>query len=762
MSTLMTVANAAGAMPWISTEQLPGVRPATEDERAQIGALLKGSFIVDDFDDNAFLVHDGDLHVPGHFKSTGLLLVRGDLRVDGVYDDDRGGSYGIVAVLGDMQVQNIYSWASLYVRGDLRAQAMVVTVYNDFTFEVGGKLHAAGLLVADKGAKYTAGELGFAFNSDGWRADELPGPLRSLHEAGLRQLRPEFISAPGFRDEVEEGSSPYYQPVDYGALRAAMHAGQPLLRESPAPAELPSWLATAFDFEADDAALLALIGKDPLVDQLMAARVELSATVAEALAERADPIVLEWLAQTHPQIAARSAGEALQPGVARRLAADPATDQATLERIARSADAEVRAALAERTDPPPALVRLLAQDAEPAVRKAILSKGLNVLALEPAELAPLIASADTELANALAAASLSLAEVDALRSTMDRMGHIQLGESLWRQSLGVQPSRMSVEERVQLIDRLLATAEMDDKARALAFVSLDGPQQVARVEVLMQNRVDSDTLMRLSAPEFAVWMLNFAAEAGHAPAELGHNLGLPPALQRRLLELSAKAPEREHEETLEALAGNDYLDREVLMELVKHALERGLRPHSDLSDVLLKRRDLPQPAIELLLARLGYSEDMVLTLLVQAHSNADQVKRAVRRWYDSGDVRREVAALESHSGEAYFRALAQAKSPELREVAAANHATPAALIETLLNDEVDAVCFAAASHPAGSVERIAELSGPVETWRRHWDTPATAEVWHAVAARQTGLGTRLKALEWAAIAELEARRRAQP
>ena len=277
MSTLMTLANAAGAMPWISTAQLPGVRPATDEERAQIGTLLKGRFIVDDFGDNAFLVHDGDLHVPGHFAPNDLLLVRGNLRVDGVYDDDHGGAYGIVAVLGDMQVQNIYSWASLYVRGDLHAQAMVVTVYNDFTFEVGGKLHAAGILAYDKAANYTAGELGFAFNDEGWRANDLPEPVRSRHEAGLRRLRPEFISAPGFRDPVDEDSSVYYQPVDYRALRAAMHAGQPLLRDTPAPAELLGWLTTAFDFEADDAALLALIGKDPLVDQLMAARVELSA-----------------------------------------------------------------------------------------------------------------------------------------------------------------------------------------------------------------------------------------------------------------------------------------------------------------------------------------------------------------------------------------------------------------------------------------------------------------------------------------------------
>lgn len=763
MSVLANVSSVACAMPWISTSELKGLRSATDEERAGIAQLLGSGNILYEFNDGDFLVHDGDLHVPGHFAPSGRLLVRGDLRVDGVYDDDRDLPYGIVAVLGDMQAQHIYSFASLHVKGDLHVEGVIATVYNDFTFKVGGALSAAGLIVSDKDASYQPGELGFQLDDRYRGAEEMKPAHRLRHENGLRRLRPEFLGSAGFRDPVDEYETAYWVRIDEDGLRRAMHEGRPVLRETEAPAELPQWLEAAFDFEADDASLLALVGKDPLVDQLMAAREELSAVVAEALARGGDPIVLEWLADTHPAIAEAHAGDSLQAGMAQRLAADPNADPATLERIARSPDPGVRAALAKRTDPSVALIRLLAEDPEPAVRSAILIEGFNVLALEPEALAPLIESADRQLANALGHASLSLEEVDALLPRMDREGHIHLARSLWRQSLGAQPARMSAEQRVQLIDRLLATPKMDGRARAYAFVALDGGQQAERIELLKQGDADDHPLFRLAAPEFADWLLGLAAEAGRAPARLGLNRGLPPDRQRRLLELSLKAPEAEGVEALADLAANESLDPEVVITLMREALRLGLNRHTDLADRLLNRRNLPKPAIDALIARHGYVEDVVLSLLSQAHADANQVKTAVAAWYSRGNIASEAASLAGLEGEAYFRALAKAKSPELREIAAVNHGTPAELIPELLADEVPEVRHAAGQQPSVTGEQFAELVGTVETWRDAWDLPTlSADAWSAILARHQGVGARLRLKEWAAIGELEARRRAQP
>lgn len=245
MPILMSPAGAAAALPTISTEQLPGLRPATVEERAGISEELKGTNILYDFARGEFQVHDGDLHVPGHFVASDWLLVRGDLRVDGVYDDRRGRRSGLVAVLGDMRVRHIYSEASLYVEGNLHADGVIVTSDNDFTFEVGGLLHASGLVVEDKGAYYKTGELGFLFDDDYFGHDEPTEEELQRFENGLRRLRPELISSPRGRNEIGPRESIHQQPVDHDAVRKAMHEGRPLLRATEAPADMPRWLETA-------------------------------------------------------------------------------------------------------------------------------------------------------------------------------------------------------------------------------------------------------------------------------------------------------------------------------------------------------------------------------------------------------------------------------------------------------------------------------------------------------------------------------------
>jgi hypothetical protein len=229
-----------------------------------------------------------------------------------------------------------------------------------------------------------------------------------------------------------------------------------------------------------------------------------------------------------------------------------------------------------------------------------------------------------------------------------------------------------------------------------------------------------------------------------------------------VLEISLKAPGDEAVEALAHLAGNEALDPDVLVTLMREALRLGLPEHDELADRLLNRRDLPKAAIHALIAQHGYVEEVVLTLISQAHADAEQIKRAVAQWYRREPIASEAASLAGLEGEAYFRGLAKATSPELREIAAVNHSTPAELVPALLADEVPEVRQAAGQHPSATAEQIAELADTVEIWRDAWDMPMlSADVWNAILARHQGLGARLKLKEWAAIGELEARRRAQ-
>ena len=302
----------ASDLPWIDTRNLDGVRQATADERATIGVVLSGLHIRDDFGARPFLIHDGDLHVRGHLASSGALLVRGDLYIDGIYHDDCRGPYGILAVLGDLRARDVLNGASLYVRGDLHVSGVMLATNTDMALQVEGQLHAEGVVVWDKGVQFTPGAIGFLFDRLQVPVEQISAEDRSLREAALCRLCLELISSgPRIRDEIFEYDSIWRQPIDLKALTSRLLAAQPITRATPASPELPRWLATAISFASADDELLALIGRDPLVDQLMAAREVLGHTVANALAAGHDPIVLAWLENRHPH--ALTAAEAGDP-----------------------------------------------------------------------------------------------------------------------------------------------------------------------------------------------------------------------------------------------------------------------------------------------------------------------------------------------------------------------------------------------------------------------------------------------------------------
>jgi hypothetical protein len=170
----------ASDLPWIDTRNLAGVLQATADERATIGAVLSGLHIRDDFGARPFLIHDGDLHVRGHLASSVALLVRGDLRIDGIYHDDLRGPYGILAVLGDMRARDVLNGASLYVRGDLHVSGVMLATNTDMALQIEGQLHAEGMVVWDKGVQYRRSErVSVPSTPSTCRADLGRGPIAS-------------------------------------------------------------------------------------------------------------------------------------------------------------------------------------------------------------------------------------------------------------------------------------------------------------------------------------------------------------------------------------------------------------------------------------------------------------------------------------------------------------------------------------------------------------------------------------------------------
>lgn len=738
---------------WIGIEEIPNLRPATADEQARIGVELAGAEARYLFEGAEFLVHEGDLWVPGNFSPSGLLLVRGRLEVAGMYDDEGAHHGGSVAVLGDMRARDLHSRHLLYVSGSLRVEGLVVLWDNDLAFAVDGHLHACGLVNDDKGAAFQVGELGFLCQGCNPNAGELSDEERVLREAGLRRLKPEYLSASGFRDALEEEEDVLGLRVDHRSLRQALRDQSPVLRDPPGPPELAHWLRVALDFESEEAELVSLVGRDPLVDQLMAARVEIGPAVAQALSLRPDPTVQAWLQHNHPLLLnqgeerPRSRSEVRE---ALQRADASAMDVSYVIRLAHDPDPSVRERLAAREDLPDDLIRQLARDSKPAVRARLIASGLNILALEPSDLDALAADSRCR-ASDLVKASLSTDQLMLARQDLSEDGQLNLALSLWRQALRVQPGQMSSEMRLRALDLMLA--EACGEARSIAFCALDAQQQVERSQVIDDPDVDLPRLLALCSPEFFDICLAVTCQSEALQlAGLGTNPGLSTARQARLFGWTRASSIEAQKVLIGDLASNPCLDGGILTELVQHCLDLGFDLDSDPWQSLLQRIDLPQPVIGRLIDAFGSAEALPVAILRQRFASRSQLLHVLRSAPELRDQVAEANAIDATEDAGWFSCLAQSSSARLREAAALNCATPRAVVALCLHDPDSRVRIAACSQPDLPVASIAETLDAFGADALDVDLVLAdpVAVWSALAARQANAGRRIALLHRAA------------
>lgn len=163
--------------------------------------------------------HAGDLVVPEDLGNDIALVVDGDLVVHGFLDDHVSG-IGLVVVLGDLVVRDLVSWGSVYVAGDLYADGVVYGYYNDFTFEVAGKVHARALVLSDKSNDYRTGRLEAEIDS----YDPTKEQLRAARDIFV----PEVYR--GGAKRIKHGKRPKLRRPDYGLVRHRLHSGLPLFQ----------------------------------------------------------------------------------------------------------------------------------------------------------------------------------------------------------------------------------------------------------------------------------------------------------------------------------------------------------------------------------------------------------------------------------------------------------------------------------------------------------------------------------------------------
>lgn len=690
---------------------IDGLQPLDAARHAQILDQIGSAQVRYQLEDGPghWLLHEGDLHVPGDLDLDAALIVAGDLRIDGSYDDGHGD--GQLIVLGDLQLEHAFSWGALLVRGDLDARGVVFAVYNDFSFEVNGKVNARGLVISDKSNDYRIGRIDFVL-------DDMSSDVETLDtQAGLalRHLQPELLTDPGHL-ELDEYSSLGSLAPDFDLARRWVREGRPLLRAEAAPSRLAQQAAVAIGADSDAAALAELLGGDPLLAQLVAARAEVPESLHAALIALDDPIVQEWMARVAPQASFVRRRQALTPELAATLAIHPDTETATLEAIAGDADPAVRLSLASRETLPLTLRERLANDAQAAVRVAFINDqlGAETIARRVADDAPAVRSA-------VAALSLDAAQVTRLLAERDVELRVALARGLRAQAEFRAERRIDDAARAVLAARLLDEAadlhSEDYQRRQIAtdaFLALPANAQAERF---------ADSLKQLDLEEIAehspsLQVMNELValadqHGGVLPPPLGSNRLLPDALQGEIIaraerfdpdSVEADSYEPTPDAALEALLYNDraaqLLSPARFGQITRLILDRGINPaDGGLQNAYFHFKGFTPEAIEAISDELGNDEDWALTVLLQPAAGRAALSRALQRWYDDAELQAELRSLAKLDDEAFWRGLAHADSADLREAAAGNRHTPEALLTTLSEDSDEEVRYAACWNP---------------------------------------------------------------
>lgn len=742
---MMLTSDTTPATQWLRTSDLP-LREAAADERARIRESLAGTLAGYHFDDESarVLVHDGDLVVRGDFDNGDLLVVRGSLTVEGSYDDYREG-IGVLVVQGDMHAHDLYSWGAIRVAGDLRVGGVLMTVYNDFSFEVAGKVDARLLLISDKSCDYRVGEIGIALTDD--------GDTRQ-YALALRQLLPEaFTGTEHFEFDPDDGWR--WMPPDQEWLRQRIAEHRPVFRATPAPPRLLKQLRIALDEDSPVEALRELLTQDALLAQVIAARDGLPEELIEPLLALADPRVDEWLGKNAPLHLAGRDPHQLSAQAAQALALNAQTPPTMVAALAVHESAQVRVLVATRADLSDASLNALQADADAEVRARLwrVHAWETAFGWDPGAdaIAARLADDSAGVRDAMVEADLSAAQFRVLLARLSSAGVVAFARQLWEIRAERVPSQLTPVEvdglALELLDlprERFANVHEHVEARTHAWLALDPVAQAERARAEIETAIDQmQRRVRppLALPEIAeharsrIILDRLAALLGPRETEelgraLARNRLLPLALQMLIVERAAASTagrgepgEVTPEVALDELLQNDGLKAEAIEATLTLILERGIRrADGSYQNSFFHLRSLPQTVIAKLDQRLGYSEDWALTLMLQEHATRAQLVRGLIRWYDDDALlQAELAAAAARDDEGFWLALAQAGSPKLRE-AVGHPAASAAAVQWLLDHSDSEYAWQAIFHPAMplSAQKQRIVSVPAEQWDADW------------------------------------------
>lgn len=706
----------AAATPWVTSSALikNDFHPLTKTELKELvsyfGKNSFGEHMLDDGD--GWLIHQGDLTIDGDFTNNDLLIVNGNLTINGSYDDSNRG-LGHLIVLGDTQVVNFLSHGFFHAKGQFIASGLIYNYYNDYSFEVRQTVTAQGIVIDDKSSSIGAKKSEFYINT--W--DLNGGESNSDIETALTILVPELYLP-------EDPDDAQYVP-DISSVSRRVHNNLPLFRQQKATG-LIEGLRLIQDEDTDQKTLIALADKDLLLARQLAVMPDPSDALINKLLESTDRL-------TRLYTAANLAGEKFKlltdshladADIAEGLVENEDAPPALIAKLESHTSPAVQLKLARRENLSDQTIAALANSQHPQVVIALLSYQPNVWRITPDAIDSLIASDNTRVRAAVAYGQINLSQAQTLSQDSSMMVRRELALAL-RDLVASNKSRhMTLSDINKVADRLYSQNPTDEKLVSNLFIALSDNNQITVIRDNFNLLAPSVARMRNAKSVAYLLAQNDISIVWQA---LSANPYLSADVQHQLWQRAIKLKDSRDEDDRE-------IAQMILSHLVYHAnadekllanatqlLISGYKPLSaellhreDLSlanitlldNVYRKRAMRSSPMLDNYLSAFSSghvaASDWAQTLIGQVHSPRELSEWALRTWYDDEqDLLSELDSVAGKSDADWWRALAQSDNEDLRLAAAKNsHTPPDALLGLLSDDEIKYLVVANPSFPA--------------------------------------------------------------
>lgn len=142
--------------------QLINALPKLEMKEAMLAHLDSFAEFVED-ESSKIILYEGDVTLPYLAIKDDIVMVNGNLTVTGILEDALEVNISLMLALGNVTVQNLFTFSQLCIAGNLTVQnAIIADSTYDYSLHVGGDIKAT-LIIEDRHSFYVYGQVAADF-----------------------------------------------------------------------------------------------------------------------------------------------------------------------------------------------------------------------------------------------------------------------------------------------------------------------------------------------------------------------------------------------------------------------------------------------------------------------------------------------------------------------------------------------------------------------------------------------------------------------